>query len=81
MTDQPPLPGSLYIDQIVHRAVIEVAEESTEAAAATAVTITGRSLAKPVKPETFRVDRPFLFCVVDEATGAVLFQGRITDPR
>jgi serpin B len=81
MTDQPPLPGSLYIDQIVHRAVIEVAEESTEAAAATAVTITARSLAKPVKPETFRVDRPFLFCVVDEATGAVLFQGRITDPR
>jgi serpin B len=61
MTDQPPLPGSLYIDQIVHRAVIEVAEESTEAAAATAITITARSLAKPVKPETFRVDRPFLF--------------------
>src|SRR5579864_6074396 len=81
MTDQPPLPGSLYIDQIVHRAVIEVAEESTEAAAATAVTITARSLAKPAKPETFRVDRPFLFYVVDEATGAVLFQGRIADPR
>jgi serpin B len=81
MTDQPPLPGSLYIDQIVHRAVIEVAEESTEAAAATAVAITARSLTKPVKPETFRVDRPFLFYVLDEATGAVLFQGRITDPR
>jgi serpin B len=81
MTDQPPLPGSLYIDQIVHRAVIEVAEESTEAAAATAVTITARSLPKAVKPETFRVDRPFLFYVVDEATGAILFQGRITDPR
>ena len=81
MTDQPPLPGSLYIDQIVHRAVIEVAEESTEAAAATAVTITARSLAKPVTPETFRVDRPFLFYVVDEATGVVLFQGRIADPR
>jgi serpin B len=81
MTDQPPLPGSLYIDQIVHRAVIEVAEESTEAAAATAVTITARSLPKAVKPETLRVDRPFLFYVVDEATGAILFQGRITDPR
>jgi serpin B len=81
MTDQPPLPGSLYIDQVVHRAVIEVAEESTEAAAATAITITARSLAKAVKPETFRVDRPFLFYVVDEATGAILFQGRITDPR
>ena len=81
MTDQPPLPGSLYIDQVVHRAVIEVAEESTEAAAATAVAITARSLAKAVKPETFRVDRPFLFYVVDEATGAILFQGRITDPR
>jgi serpin B len=65
----------------VHRAVIEVAEESTEAAAATAVTITARSLGKAVKPETFRVDRPFLFYVVDEASGAILFQGRITDPR
>ena len=72
-------PGSrLVIGRVVHRAVIEVAEESTEAAAATAVE------AVPAKarivPEPFRVDRPFLFYIVDDSSGAILFQGRIADP-
>jgi serine protease inhibitor len=29
----------------------------------------------------FRVDRPFLYYIVDDATGAILFQGRVVDPR
>jgi len=32
-------------------------------------------------PPVFHVDRPFLFFVVDETTGAVLFAGKIVDPR
>ncbi|HET7155145.1 MAG TPA: serpin family protein, partial [Hyphomicrobiaceae bacterium] len=68
--------------QIVHRAVIEVSEEATEAAAATGVGFIVRSAKiKPVEPLPFRVDRPFLYYLVDETTGAVLFQGRIVDPR
>jgi serine protease inhibitor len=29
----------------------------------------------------FRVDRPFLYYLIDDVTGAVLFQGRVVDPR
>jgi len=82
LTGLPPQQAPTAIDQIVHRAVIEVSEESTEAAAATAIGIRVTSVApKPVEPLQFRVDRPFLYYLVDDATGAVLFQGRIVDPR
>jgi serpin B len=83
ITGRPPSAGGVKIGQIIHRAVIEVAEESTEAAAATAIVVvpTAALPMRPEQPEVIRVDRPFLFYVIDDATGAVLFQGRITDPR
>jgi serpin B len=82
LTGRSPQQAPTAIDQIVHRAVIEVSEESTEAAAATAVGVMITSVApKPVEPLQFRVDRPFLYYLVDDATGAVLFQGRVLDPR
>jgi serpin B len=82
LTGQAPRRVPTAIDQIVHRAVIEVSEEATEAAAATAVGIRVTSLApRPMEPIHFRVDRPFLYYLVDDATGAVLFQGRVMDPR
>jgi serpin B len=82
LTGRPPQQASMEIDQIIHRAVIEVSEESTEAAAATAIGIRAVSgTHKPVEPLQFRVDRPFLYYLVDDVTGAVLFQGRIVDPR
>jgi serpin B len=80
----PPSRAPMRIGQIVHRAVIEVAEKGTEAAAATAVEVRSlavRPRAGPAVPEPFRVDRPFLFYVVDDTTGLILFQGRINDPR
>jgi serpin B len=82
MTGRPAAAARLYIGEIVHRAVIEVAEENTEAAAASAVGI--RVMAAPVRPltpEPFRVDHPFLFYLVDDTTGGILFEGRIADPR
>jgi serpin B len=33
------------------------------------------------QPEPFRADHPFLFYLVDDTTGLILFQGRISDPR
>jgi serpin B len=82
MTGVPPAAAPAAIDQIVHRAAIEVAEESTEAAAATAVGIQIASAqSPPAEPMQFRVDRPFLYYIVDNTTGAVLFQGRVVDPR
>ncbi len=80
MTGHPASKGSLKIDQIVHNAVIEVDEQGTEAAAATAITMVPTA-AMPRPTEPFKVDRPFLFYLVEEATGAILFQGRIMDPR
>ncbi len=79
MTGQPPDRLPTAVQDIVHRAVIEVAEEGTEAAAATAVMMA--RAARPASPEPFAVDRPFLFFITDDATGAILFQGRIVDPR
>lgn len=80
MTGRPAGAERLHIDQIVHRAVIEVAEESTEAAAATAVSVRSASI-QPITPVSFRVDHPFLFYLIDDTTGAILFQGRVADPR
>jgi serpin B len=82
ITGRPAQEAGLYISEIRHRATIEVAEESTEAAAATAVVMApagGPSLPGP-PPEVFRVDRPFLFYIADDATGAILFAGRVSDP-
>jgi serpin B len=81
MTGRPAGAGRVHIDQIVHRAVIDVAEESTEAAAATAAGVRSAAIARPITPESFRVDRPFLFYLVDDTTGAILFEGRVADPR
>lgn len=80
MTGKPRDQQPSTIDQIVHRAVIDVAEAGTEAAAATAVVVTTRTM-RPDDSERFNVDRPFLFLIVDDNTGAILFEGRISDPR
>jgi serpin B len=80
MTGRPAVP--LAIGTIKHRAVIEVTEDGTEAAAATAVSmVAGAARRPPEKPQVFHVDHPFLFAIVDDASGAILFQGRIDDPR
>jgi serpin B len=79
MTGQPVAQRRLAIGQIKHAAVIDVAEEGTEAAAATAVVMGPTSA--PRREVVFLVDRPFLFYLVDDANGAILFQGRINDPR
>jgi serpin B len=68
----------LFIGNVIHQAFVEVGEEGTEAAAATAVVV--RATGMPTPPIEFRVDRPFIFAIRDLGTGSVLFLGRITDP-
>jgi serpin B len=79
VTGRPPSEVPLAISQIRHRAMIEVTEQGTEAAAATGIGMSTTALRPP--PETFRVDRPFLFVIVDSETKAAVFEGRIEDPR
>ena len=82
MTGRPAGQGSFAIGAIVHRAVIDVMEDGTEAAAATAISVVAASAQRPPEElQVFHVDRPFWFAIMDEVSGAVLFQGRISDPR
>lgn len=69
----------LFIADVLHQAFISVGEKGTEASAATAV-IAGRDDSAPQIDLTVDADRPFLFLVRDEPTGAVLFMGRVVDP-
>jgi serpin B len=71
--------GDLWIDEVYHRARVRVDEAGTVAAAATGVVMRARSAPAPVEP--FHVDRPFLFLIRDKQLDAVLFMGRIGDPR
>ncbi|XP_017546380.1 protein Z-dependent protease inhibitor [Pygocentrus nattereri] len=67
-------PG-LKVSQVLHKAVIEVDEKGTVAAAATSVGITAYSM-----PTSFVVNRPFFFFIYHEATNSLLFMGRVIDP-
>jgi len=68
----------LYISKVIHQSFIEVNEEGTEAAAATAVIMSGKSIA-PMIIE-FKADRPFLFIIRDIKTNTILFIGRFVEP-
>lgn len=69
----------LVIDQVIHEAFVAMDEDGTEAAAATVVLMYPSS--GPVLPPVPVVlDRPFLYRIVDDTSGATLFIGQITDP-
>ncbi len=68
----------IYIQDVIHEAFISVDEDGTEAAAATAV-VAGVVSMPEVQAEV-TVDRPFLFLIRDDETGALLFMGRVLDP-
>lgn len=68
--------ASLFIDDILHEAVIEVDELGTEAAAATAVIMMESG---PIDHAEMTVDRPFLFYIRDRPTETPLFVGRVVD--
>ena len=70
-------PEHLFIAFVDHKAVVEVNEEGTEAAAATNVGIGLTSL--PIRTE-FIVDRPYMFVIRDDRSGSILFSGLISDP-
>ena len=72
-------PAGLVIGAIFHKAFVDVNEEGTEAAAATAVVMAPGSA--PMQPKSFRADHPFLFLIRENTSGNILFIGRMIDPR
>ena len=68
---------ALSASEAVHQAFIEVNEEGTEAAAATAAVV---GLRTAQRKREFFADRPFLFVVYDFAHGVTLFAGKVVNP-
>ncbi|HYH03962.1 MAG TPA: serpin family protein [Bacillota bacterium] len=63
----------IYVDDVLHKAVIDVNEQGTEAAATTVVTL------PTAVQDNFHANRPFVFFLVDDTTGSILFMGKATD--
>ncbi len=67
----------LYIERVIHQAVVDVTEEGSEAAAVTSAHISLTSVPDYV---SFEADHPFLFFIQHKETGAILFMGKIQNP-
>ena len=68
----------LHISDVVHKSFVAVDEAGTEAAAATGVIVGTTSMPSDIKDVT--MDRPFIFLIQDDATGTILFLGRVLNP-
>ena len=71
--------GGLFISNVIHQAFVEVNEEGTEAAAATAVVLM-KGAAPGEEIPVFQADHPFIFLIQDDETGNILFMGRVVNP-
>jgi serpin B len=69
-----------YIGDVLHKTRLEVDEEGTVAAAATAVVMETSALARRVEKKTLVFDRPFALLLCDTSTGAILFAGVVYEP-
>ncbi len=66
---------SIYVDQIIHEAVIIVDESGTEAAAVSAITMKSTFVTEVKPPKIFKADHAFIFYIRDKKSGSVLFYG------
>jgi len=71
--------GGSYISAVLHKAVIDVDEEGTTAAAATGIVASETAMRLP--GTIVRVDHPFFCAIRDNLTGTILFAGAIYDPQ
>jgi len=66
---------SVIVSQILQKAKIEVSEEGTKATAVTGAILVGSAMPRPVPTATFRADHPFVYMIVDNRSGIILFIG------
>lgn len=65
----------IYVSKAVHKTIIEIDEEGTEAAGFTGIWATSRSFGT-----VFRLNKPFLFYIIHKPSEAVIFSGKIMKP-
>jgi serpin B len=70
----------LFLADVIHKAYVDVNEKGTEAAAATGMMFGAAAMA-PSQPRVFNADHPFLFMIRDQMSGAMLFLGRVNNPK
>jgi serine protease inhibitor len=73
----PGAPATVFVGDVLHCATIRVCESGTEAGAVTATTFTGSSGFRP--PLVVEIKRPFIFDIVEHATGGILMCGQVTE--
>jgi serpin B len=78
MVDGPQ--GQTYISKVVHKTFMKVYEEGTEAAAATGAVAATAAGPSEAAPPTFHADRPFVYALVHNSTGTIVFLGVVADP-
>ncbi len=73
----------LFISAVLHKTFVEVDENGTEAAAASAVIMMDADAGlapDPPQPVEMNINRPFIFFIRDHATGAIPFIGQLVNP-
>ncbi|RLM69984.1 hypothetical protein C2845_PM17G05680 [Panicum miliaceum] len=71
----------LFAGEVCHKAVIEVNEQGTEVTAATFMMCAPTCpRGSPPRRVDFVADHPFVFFVVEEVSGAIMFVGHVLDP-
>ncbi len=70
-------PGIVRISKAIHKTYIKVDEKGTEAAAVTSI---GMEMTSVIIPQQLKLDRPFVYLIVEKQTGAILFLGTVNDP-
>ena len=70
-----------YVSNIIQQTYLRVDENGSEAAAATEVQIVASAMRAPSKkPFNLVFDRPFLFAIIDDQSGQLIFAGILRDP-
>ena len=78
MADFSGINPDVYISRVLHKAVIEVNEKGSEAAAVTVVEVAETAMVVDIVE--FIVNRPFIFVISDDRSGSILFMGKVVNP-